>query len=108
MVAQGNALGFGIDRCALQGRRNPPPLQGGTGTSDTFPGVARGWHAPRPWCVNLAEFSIGETCYGPIYEVGLSKNISPFHVYEKCRQNIFDLVETRGIPDLVYAPRWTA
>jgi len=26
MVAQGNALGFGIDRCALQGRRNPPPL----------------------------------------------------------------------------------
>ena len=37
MVAQGNALGFGIDRCALQGRRNPPPLQGGTGTSDTFP-----------------------------------------------------------------------
>jgi len=36
-VSPGNALGFGIDRCALQGRRNPPPFQGGRGTSDTFP-----------------------------------------------------------------------
>jgi hypothetical protein len=39
MLAQGNALGFGIDQCALQGRRNPPPpFQGGRGTSYTFPG----------------------------------------------------------------------
>src|SRR5467141_3642111 len=35
-------------------------------------GVAPGWHAPRPWRVNLAEFSIGENCYGPIYETGSS------------------------------------
>jgi hypothetical protein len=56
----------------------------------------------------VAEFSIGETCYGPIYEVGSSKNRYPFHVCEKCRQNIFDLAETRGIPDLVYAPHWAA
>jgi hypothetical protein len=28
MVAQGNALGFGIDGCALQGRRNPSALAG--------------------------------------------------------------------------------
>src|SRR6266850_1184364 len=70
MVAQGNALGFGIDRCALKGRRNPPPLRGGTCTRERSRGVAPGWHAPRPWRVNVAEFSIGETCYGPIYEIG--------------------------------------
>src|SRR5467141_3460110 len=33
-------------------------------------GVAPGWHAPRRWRVNAAEFSIGENCYGPIYEIG--------------------------------------
>src|SRR5467141_358295 len=33
---------------------------------------ALGWNAPRPWRVNLAEFSIGENCYGPIYETGSS------------------------------------
>jgi len=70
MVAQGNALGFGIDRCALQGRRNPPPLQGGKCTRTHARGVAPGWHAPRPWRVNVAEFSIGENCHGPIYEMG--------------------------------------
>ena len=29
-------------------------------------GDAPGWNAPRPWRVNVAEFSIGENCYGPI------------------------------------------
>jgi len=72
MLAQGNALGFGIDRCALQGRRNPPPLQGGQGISDTFPGVVPGWHAPGPWRVNVAEFAIGESRHGPVYERGSS------------------------------------
>ena len=37
-----NRLGFGIDRCALQGRRNPPPLQGGTCTRTHSRGVAPG------------------------------------------------------------------
>src|SRR5882762_4293644 len=32
----------GIDRCALQGRRNPPPLQGGRAISGTFPGRCPG------------------------------------------------------------------
>jgi len=34
MLAQGNALGFGINRpfCALKGRRIPPPFQGGDDT----------------------------------------------------------------------------
>jgi len=45
--AQGNALGFGIDRCALQGRRNPPPLQGETSAQIRAWGVAPGWHATR-------------------------------------------------------------
>src|SRR5882762_4029129 len=35
-------------------------------------GVAPGWHAPRRWRVNLAEFSIDENCYGPIYQTGSS------------------------------------
>ena len=42
--AQGNALGFGIDQCALEGRRNPPPLQGAPINSETE-GVALGWIA---------------------------------------------------------------
>src|SRR5882762_9359285 len=33
-------------------------------------GVAPGWHAPRRWRVNVAEFSLGETCDGPNYEIG--------------------------------------
>src|SRR5467141_4141753 len=33
---------------------------------------APGWNAPRPWRVNLAEFSIGENYYGPIYGTGSS------------------------------------
>src|SRR6266403_3308807 len=48
MVAQGNALGFGVDRCALQGRRNPPPLQGGRGISDTLPGRCPGLASSAP------------------------------------------------------------
>src|SRR6266550_7152275 len=108
MVAQGNALGFGIGRCALQGRRNPPPLQGGRGTWIYSRYVAPGCHAPRRCRVNVADFPIRETCYGPIYEIGLNKNRYPFHVCEKCRTNIFDLAETRGIRDLVYAPHWAA
>src|SRR6266404_3045011 len=72
MLAQGNALGFGFARCALKERRNPPPLQGGTCTRTRSRGAAPGWHAPRTWRVNVAEFSIGETCYGPIYETGSS------------------------------------
>jgi len=39
MLAQGNALGFGIDRCALKGRRNPPPFQGGRRYLGTLPGA---------------------------------------------------------------------
>ena len=71
MVAQGNALGFGIDRCALQGRRNPHrPCRAEDVSRTRSRGVAPGWHAPRPWRVNAAEFSIGETCCGPIYEIG--------------------------------------
>src|SRR6266481_8666136 len=72
MLAQGNALGFGFARCALKERRNPPPVQGGTCTRTRSRGVAPGWNAPRPWRVNLAEFSIGENCYGPICETGSS------------------------------------
>ena len=65
MLAQGNALGFGINRLrrALKGRRM-------TFGHDTR-GVAPGWHAPRRWRVNATEFSIGETCYGLIYEIGI-------------------------------------
>src|SRR6267142_5325096 len=71
MVAQGNALGFGIDRCALQGRRNPLRPFRAEEVPRTRPrGVAPGWNAPRPWRVNAGEFSIGENCYGPIYEIG--------------------------------------
>src|SRR6267378_3651013 len=67
--AQGNALGVGIDRCALQGRRNPPPLQGGTWTRPRPRGVAPGWHPPRRWRVIVAAFSTGENCYKAIYEI---------------------------------------
>jgi soluble lytic murein transglycosylase-like protein len=71
MVAQGNALGFGIDRCALQGRRNPlRPFRAEQVPRTRSRGVAPGWHAPRRWRLNVAEFSIGENCYGPIYETG--------------------------------------
>src|SRR5229473_1104377 len=67
--AQGNALGFGIDRCALQGRRIPPPLQGGTSARTGPRGVAPGWHAPRRWRVLVAEFSSGEDWYEAIYKI---------------------------------------
>jgi len=51
MLAQGNALGFGSDRlrCALKGRRDPPPpFQGGRGSSDTFPGRRPGLACSAP------------------------------------------------------------
>src|SRR5882672_9572695 len=63
----GQHPGFGIDRCALQGRRNPPPLQGGTWTRTRPRGVAPGWHAPRRWRVIVAAFSNGENFYEGIY-----------------------------------------
>src|SRR6202022_3378358 len=59
-ITPGQRLGFGIDRCALEGCRNPPPLQGGRSTSDASTGHgprgiapvwAPGWHAPRRWRV---------------------------------------------------------
>src|ERR1700716_1391465 len=97
MVAQGNALGFGIDRCALQARRIFRPYMGEEVPRTRSRGVAPGWHAPRPWHVNAAEFSIGEACYGLIYELGSNKNRYPFHVCEKCRNAIFDRADIRGI-----------
>ena len=48
MVAQGNALGFRIDRCALKERGNPPPFQGRRGTSDTSPGRGPGLACSAP------------------------------------------------------------
>src|SRR5229473_3756921 len=35
-------------------------------------GVAPGWHAPRPWRVNVAEFSNRENCHEEIPELGSS------------------------------------
>jgi hypothetical protein len=69
MLAQGNALGFGIDRRALKGRRNPlRPFRAEDVLGIRPRGVAPGWHAPRRWRVNRAEFSIGENCYKAICE----------------------------------------
>jgi hypothetical protein len=61
MLAQGNALGFGINRLrrALKGRRM-------TFGHDTR-GVAPGWHSPRRWRDNVAVFSSGENCHKVIY-----------------------------------------
>src|SRR5882762_8575824 len=69
MLAQGNALGFGINWCALQGRRNPPPLQGRKCTRTHARGVAPGWHALRRWRVIGADLASGETNYEATYEV---------------------------------------
>src|SRR3979490_2268128 len=71
-VSPGQRPGWvGTDRCALQGRRNPlRPCRAEEASRTRSRGVAPGWHAPRPWRVNAAEFSIGETCYGPNYEKG--------------------------------------
>jgi hypothetical protein len=70
MLAQGNALGFGINRCALQGRRNPVrPCRAEEVSRTRSRGVAPGWHAPRRWRVIGADLSSGETNYEAIYEV---------------------------------------
>ena len=86
MLAQGNALGFGIDRCALKGRRNPPPFQGGTCTRTRPRGVAPGWHAPRRWRVIVAELSSGENCYEAIYEITSRKGRNDMRGEEAGRQ----------------------
>src|SRR6202035_3866677 len=57
MIAQGNALGYGVQQkwCALKGRRGPPPYQVGKFylEPDTW-GVAPGWIPSRRWRDNFA------------------------------------------------------
>src|SRR6266850_8042550 len=72
MVAQGNALGFGINWSPCKGEGILRPFRAEEVPRTRSRGDAPGWHAPRRWRVNVAEFSIGETCYGPIYETGSS------------------------------------
>src|SRR6267378_1095007 len=72
MVAQGNALGFGINWSPCKGAGILRP-----GRAEQVPRtrsrvVAPGWHAPRPWGVNVAEFAIGESRHGPVDERGSS------------------------------------
>jgi hypothetical protein len=59
MLAQGNALGPGIDRMfgALKGRRPPPSFQGGQYClGRETRGVAPSWHPPRRWRDTIAGF----------------------------------------------------
>ena len=67
-------------------------MQGGARTRTRPRGVAPGWHAPRPWRVNVAEFSIGENCYGPIYEIGSSFEYPTYSACaSRCGIQILDL-----------------
>jgi hypothetical protein len=70
MVAQGNALGSESIGAPCKGAGILRPCRAEEVSRTRSRGVAPGWHAPRPWRVNVAEFSIGENCYGPIYEMG--------------------------------------
>ena len=63
-------------------------MQGGTCTRTRPRGVAPGWHAPRRWRVNVAEFSIGENCYGPIHETGSSRKMYLFLSDDSERQTL--------------------
>src|SRR6266446_6089831 len=70
MVAQGNALGFGINWSPCKGAGILRPGRAEQVPRTRSRGVARGWHAPRRWRVNVAEFAIGESRHGPVYERG--------------------------------------
>src|SRR6266403_619519 len=71
MSAQGNALGSESIGAPCKGAGiTLRPCRAEEVPRTRSRGVAPGWNAPRPWRVNAAEFSIGENCYGPIYEIG--------------------------------------
>src|SRR6267142_3020433 len=73
MSAQGNALGSESIGAPCKGAGITLRLCRAEEVPRTRSrGVAPGWHAPRRWRVNLAEFSIGETRHGPVYERGSS------------------------------------
>jgi hypothetical protein len=64
MLAQGSALGYGIERSfgALKGRAIHPPFQGGQyGEGRCTRGVAPGCHPPRRWRDTIAFFQKEET-----------------------------------------------
>src|SRR3979490_1975810 len=83
LKARGNALVLRIDRCALQGRRNPPPLQGGTCPRARPRGVAPGWHAPRRWRVIVAELSSVENWYEAVDEIASASSHESPNLAEK-------------------------
>src|SRR5271167_828771 len=49
--------------CALKGRSDPPPFQGGLKIGALNPrGVAPGWHPPRRWRDKLPDFQMARIC----------------------------------------------